>query len=145
MSLFRREASSEPPSRSERSAADGAASTSLGAAGHVAAGSRVEGRITGTADWLVDGELVGTLALDGRVTIGPAGNVQGTLEARAIRIAGRVEGDVVAAERVEVLASGRLEGNITAKRVIIAEGAFFKGSVSMAAPEPKPSAKERKS
>jgi cytoskeletal protein CcmA (bactofilin family) len=142
MSLFRRDDSPEPPLRPERSTAEGSA---VGTGGHLAAGSRVDGAITGSADWWVDGELVGSLQLEGRVTIGTSGKVLGTVTARTIRIAGRVEGDVVAAEKVEVVASGHLEGNITTKRVIIAEGAFFKGSVAMAAPEPKSSAKERKS
>lgn len=145
MSLFRRDGSPEPPPRPERSASEGSSASAVGTGGHLAAGSRVEGAITGSADWLVDGELVGSLQLEGRVTIGTSGKVLGTVTARTIRIAGRVEGDVVAAEKVEVVASGHLEGNITAKRVIIAEGAFFKGSVAMAAPEPKSSAKERKS
>lgn len=145
MSLFRRDGSPELPPRPERSGAEGPAASALGVGGHLALGSRVEGAITGSADWLVDGELVGSLQLEGRATIGSSGKVLGTVAARTVRIAGRVEGDVVATERVEVVASGHLEGNITAKRVIIAEGAFFKGSVAMAAPEPKSSAKERKS
>lgn len=143
MSLFRRD---EPPSdsspKTERATPDLGATA--GAAGHVAAGSRIEGTLTGTADWAVDGELAGAIRISGKVTIGPGGQVEGTLEARAIRIAGRVVGDVVATERVEVVAQGHLEGNISARRIVIAEGAFFKGRVAMAEPPPKSGAKERK-
>ena len=51
--------------------------------------------------------------------------------APVVRIGGRVIGDVTASDRVEVSPSGSLEGNISAPRIVIAEGAFFKGIVDM--------------
>ena len=63
--------------------------------------------------------------------MGPEGVVTGPIEAPVVRIGGRVIGDVAASDRVEVSPSGSLEGDITAPRVVIAEGAFFKGKVAM--------------
>jgi|CXWL01.1.fsa_nt_gi cytoskeletal protein CcmA (bactofilin family) len=151
MSLFRRDAGSPVNDRSAPRPPESGAEAASSAAGHVAAGSRVEGTITGGADWVIDGELAGGMAIDGRVTVGSAGRVAGSVRARSIRLAGHVEGDLTAVERVEVVATGHLTGNISAPRVIIAEGAYFKGSVQMAGgdraagPAPKAGAKERKS
>jgi len=55
-----------------------------------------------------------------------------------VRISGRVTGNVAATDRVEVAASGILEGDIAAPRIVIAEGAFFKGRVEMRGEKPKP-------
>jgi len=48
-----------------------------------------------------------------------------------VRIGGRVTGNVHGREKVEILPSGRLEGDVAAPRVVLAEGAFFKGKVEM--------------
>ncbi|MDY7093287.1 MAG: polymer-forming cytoskeletal protein [Acidobacteriota bacterium] len=98
---------------------------------HIAAGSRVVGEITGDTEVLVDGQLEGRIQLDSSVTIGREGQVKGEVEAMAVRIEGTVHGNVRGRERVEVLATGSLEGDISAARVVIAEGAFFKGGVDM--------------
>ena len=98
---------------------------------------------------LVEGEIEGEVRVDATVTVGAEGVVTGPVAAPVVRIGGRVIGDVTASDRVEVSPSGSLEGNISAPRIIIAEGAFFKGIVDMrkdraaaargkAGPAPKP-------
>jgi cytoskeletal protein CcmA (bactofilin family) len=97
----------------------------------IAAGARFEGTVTGAADLLVDGDLAGNVATEGKVTVTPGGEVRGGIAARAVSIAGRVEGDVAATDLVELAASARLEGNLAASRVVIAEGAILSGQVTM--------------
>lgn len=150
MSLFRRESGSPVNDQSAPRPPESGAETASSAAGHVAAGSRVEGTVTGSADWVIDGELAGGVAIEGRISVGSSGRIVGSVRARSIRLAGHVEGDLTAVERVEVVATGHLTGNISAPRVIIGEGAYFKGSVQMAGGDrtagsgPKAGAKERK-
>lgn len=98
---------------------------------HIAPGSRVRGEISGPTELLVEGEVEGEIRIDAVVMIGTDGQVQGPITAQVVRIGGRVFGDVTAADRVEVAPSGTLEGNIAAPRIVIAEGAFFKGQVEM--------------
>jgi cytoskeletal protein CcmA (bactofilin family) len=98
---------------------------------HVAAGTRLQGVVTGDADLLIDGEIAGEVRIDASVTVGADGVVTGPVAAQVVRIGGRVLGDVTAFDRVEVSPSGSLEGDITAPRVVVAEGAFFKGKVAM--------------
>lgn len=97
----------------------------------IAAGARFEGTVSGATDLMVDGNLAGNIMTEGRVTVTTAGEVKGGIAARAVSIAGRVEGDVAATDLVELAASARLEGNLSASRVVIAEGAFLSGQVTM--------------
>ena len=98
---------------------------------HIAPGSRVKGEITGPTELLVEGEVEGEIRVDSAVMIGSEGVVQGPIQAQVVRIGGRVFGNVSASERVEVAPSGTLEGDVSAPRIVIAEGAFFKGRVEM--------------
>ena len=97
----------------------------------IAGGTRIQGEITGKADLTIDGKVDGKIILERDVTVREGGQVQGTIQARSVRIGGKVIGDVKGVELVEIMVSGSLEGNVSAKRVIIAEGAFFKGQVEM--------------
>ena len=108
---------------------------------HIAAGTHLQGAVTGDADLLIDGEIAGEVRIDATVTVGADGVVTGPVAAPVVRIGGRVVGDVTASDRVEVSPSGSLEGDVTAPRVVVAEGAFFKGKVAMRAPGPPPSPK----
>jgi cytoskeletal protein CcmA (bactofilin family) len=111
-----------------------------GVATHIASGTKVVGQISGTAELVIDGEVEGQIDLDSRVIIGASGRVKGEIQARAIEVGGKVHGNVRGRERVEVLTTGGLEGDVVSPRVVIAEGAFFKGKVEMADPsrrEPK--------
>jgi cytoskeletal protein CcmA (bactofilin family) len=98
---------------------------------HIAPGTRVEGVLSGATELLIDGEVVGEVRVQAPVVIGTDGVVQGPISANTVRVGGRVAGNIQATERVEVSPSGSLEGDIAAPRVVIAEGAFFKGRVEM--------------
>ena len=143
MSIFRREpdeprpaaagpatasAPSAPaPERKPQQAAAAAASGTT----HIAPGAKITGQVNGTSDLVIDGELEGQVRLESHVTVGPGGKVQGDIVAKSVRIGGRVVGNVQGHEKVEILPSGRLEGDVAAPRVVLAEGAFFKGKVEM--------------
>jgi cytoskeletal protein CcmA (bactofilin family) len=123
MSIFRREPTSAAP---------------VGAGGpaeprhtHIAAGTRLRGEIGGATEVRVEGEVVGEVRVDAPVIVGADGVIEGPVTAPVVRVGGRVIGDVHAADRVEVLATGSVEGTIAAPRIVIAEGAFFKGRVEM--------------
>jgi cytoskeletal protein CcmA (bactofilin family) len=102
----------------------------------------VTGQVGGTSDLVIDGELEGQVQLESHVTIGAEGRVRGDITARTVRIGGRVVGNVRGIEKVEILPSGRLEGDVSAPRVVLAEGAFFKGKVEMSGQAGKPVVRE---
>jgi len=89
--------------------------------------------VKSTGDLQVDGEVSGNIAVEGVVCISPSATVSGPVEGRAVQLAGRVQGSVRGLERVDVLASAHLEGDIHSPRVTIAEGAYFQGELHMSA------------
>lgn len=103
---------------------------------HIAPGTRIRGEVTGPTELLVEGEIEGEIRVDAPVIVGGEGVVQGPITAQVVRIGGRVFGNVVASDRVEVAPSGTLEGDILSPRITIAEGAFFKGRVEMKGDKP---------
>ncbi len=147
MALFGRE--QQPPAKGVTAPAPPPAPSNVSkVATLVAPGTKVVGKITGSAEVVVDGELEGELRVDGGAVIGTGGTVRGEIAARTVRVGGKVYGNIRGGERVEVLASGALEGDVSAPRVVIAEGAFFKGKVEMTGAKsedkPSPRADEKK-
>jgi len=149
MPIFRRApATGLPPSAAPAAGAAGeaAAGERRGAAAtFIASGTRIEGHVTGTTDVQIEGEIAGKVNVDALVAVGARGSVLGPLHGRVVRVSGQVTGNVTAAERVEVGAAGSVEGDIAAPRVVIAEGAFFKGKIEMKSdqdPEPRRAARE---
>jgi cytoskeletal protein CcmA (bactofilin family) len=104
----------------------------------IAPGTKVQGQVHGSTELLVDGEVNGEINVSSAVTVGAEGVVSGPISAQLVRVSGRVTGNIQAVERVEVAPSGSLEGDIAAPRVVIAEGAFFKGRIEMRADRGRP-------
>jgi len=92
----------------------------------------IKGELQGDEDLTIDGRVEGKIELrDHNLTIGPNGKIKADLHANTIVIAGDVQGHAYAKERVEIAPTGRLNGDIAAPRITIADGAHFKGSVDM--------------
>ena len=102
---------------------------------HIAAGSRVVGDIAGTTDLIVEGHIEGTLEMKNAVVIGRTGVVDGAIRARTVRVSGTVNGNVTGYVEIEILPQGKIEGDVTAPRLAIAEGGYFKGNVEMDGPK----------
>lgn len=120
-----------PKTAAPRSSARNAPAASSQENTHIAAGSRVVGEISGAAELVIDGEVEGQIDLDSLVVVGPNGRVEGEIHAKAVQVSGKMVGNIRGRDRVEVKASGRLEGDVVAPRVVIDDGAFFKGKVEM--------------
>jgi cytoskeletal protein CcmA (bactofilin family) len=115
----------------------------MGQAAIIGQSIHIKGELTGNEDLTIDGTVEGNIELkENNLTIGPNGNIKADINAKTVTITGEAQGNVTAFEKVEIKESGKLRGNITAPRVVIADGAFFKGSVEM---EKKPAlaAKEK--
>ncbi len=93
---------------------------------------RIKGELTGNEDLTIEGRVEGDIRLkDHNLIIGTNGRVKAEVFAKNITIMGEIHGNVHADEKVEISKSGKLRGNITAPRVVIEDGARFKGSVEM--------------
>jgi cytoskeletal protein CcmA (bactofilin family) len=98
---------------------------------------RVVGQIYSKEDLFVDGDLEGTVeALEHKLTIGPNGTVHATVKAREVVALGTIQGNVEAAEKIEIRKDAKLVGDIKTARIIIEDGAYFKGSIDIVKAEP---------
>lgn len=92
----------------------------------------IKGQIISREDLYLDGELEGTVEVqEHRLTIGPNGRVHANLKAREIVAIGAIQGNVEATEKVEIRKEAKLVGDIRTARVVIEDGAFFKGSIDI--------------
>jgi cytoskeletal protein CcmA (bactofilin family) len=98
----------------------------------IGAKTQFKGEITGTETVVVEGVVEGTVRITGPLKVAPGGTVKANVSAQSVVIAGELVGDCHASERVEIEAAGRLNGNIRAPRVVIVEGATFRGNSDMA-------------
>ncbi len=93
-----------------------------------------KGDLTGDEDLEIEGRVEGQVKLPNhQLTIGAHGRVTAQVEAKHVVVIGHVSGNVSASERVEVQATGIVDGDIAAPRLLIAEGAVVNGSISMGA------------
>lgn len=109
----------------------------------VGAQTTFKGELSAEEDVLVEGAVEGQIKVSRSLRIGPSGRVKASLQAQSIIISGEVSGDCTAVERVELQATARLFGNIRAPRIVIAEGALFKGQSDMTAPDRPATAPDR--
>jgi cytoskeletal protein CcmA (bactofilin family) len=101
----------------------------------------IKGEITGSESLFVDGKVEGSIILPGnRVTVGRNGQVGANISAREIVVLGKIRGNVSATDRVDIRAEGSLSGDVSAARISIEDGAFFKGGIDIKKPEGKSAA-----
>jgi len=98
-------------------------------------GSKVQlkGELHGAEPVLVEGSVEGSVRLTAELRVAAGGTVKADVSAHTVIVAGEVIGDCHATERVVLEATGRLTGNIRAPRIVIAEGASFRGTSDMSA------------
>jgi cytoskeletal protein CcmA (bactofilin family) len=102
----------------------------------------IKGELSGSEDLYVDGQVEGSIELHGNsLIIGPSGQVRANVNAKAVIVQGKLEGNIHASERAELRKSAVAVGDIITQRVAIEDGAYFKGKVDIqkdgAKPEPR--------
>jgi len=105
--------------------------------GHAVLGKSVivKGQIYSREDLTIDGEVEGTVELqEHRLTIGPNGKVSASIKAREICVIGTVNGNVDATDKIEIRKEAKLIGDIHTARIVIEDGAYFKGNIDIARP-----------
>jgi cytoskeletal protein CcmA (bactofilin family) len=107
-----------------------------GAAASIGKSVMIKGQIISREDLYLDGELEGTVELqEHRLTIGPNGRVQANVKAREIVIIGAIHGNVEASDKIEIRKEARLVGDVRTARIVIEDGAYFKGSIDIIRPD----------
>ncbi len=112
----------------------------------IAAGTTIRGQVSGDEDLIVEGRIEGSIRLSKNLTITGSGVLLAQIEAKAVGVAGQITGNIIATEALALEAGALVVGDITTPRLIIEDGARFKGRVTMnvdipalaAAPLPDP-------
>ena len=97
------------------------------------AGSKIVGNITADSDFRIDGLIEGDLNCTGKVVIGEAGKIKGTVSCQNAEILGLMEGKINCTQQLSLRASGKVQGDVRTKTLIVEPGALFNGTCSMGA------------
>jgi len=93
---------------------------------------RIVGQVYSKEELYIDGDLEGTLeAMEHKLIIGPNGTVHATITAREVVVLGSIQGNVEAVDKIEIRKDAKLVGDIRTARIIIEDGAYFKGSIDI--------------
>ena len=99
---------------------------------HIGKSVLIKGELSGSEDLYLDGEVEGNIELrDHSLTVGPNGRVRANVHARDVVVHGKVDGNIQGTERVELKRSAVLMGDIATQRIVIEDGAFFKGAIDI--------------
>ncbi len=90
-------------------------------------GSKFDGKLYITGSLRVEGRVEGEVKAGGDVFVGEEGLIVASMQARNVVIAGEVQGNVDALEKLEIVPSGKLFGDIVISKLVIEDGATFKG------------------
>jgi cytoskeletal protein CcmA (bactofilin family) len=97
------------------------------------AGIRVKGSVRGAEDIVLQGRIDGTVALpQNQLTIEQGARVEGNIDAESVTLRGELTGDAAVSDRVQLDPGARVVGDLRAERLVVAEGALFRGRVDMA-------------
>jgi cytoskeletal protein CcmA (bactofilin family) len=105
---------------------------------HIGKSVIIKGELSGSEDLYLDGEVEGNIDLhDHNLVIGPNGKVRANVAAREVIVHGKVDGNITGVDKVELKKSAVLAGDISTQRIVIEDGAFFKGAIDIRKAEVK--------
>ena len=100
------------------------------------AGSKIVGNITADSDFRIDGLIEGEINCTGKIVIGEAGRVKGSIVCQNAEILGLMDGKISCHQQLSLRASGKIQGDVQTKTLIVEPGAIFNGTCSMGAEKP---------
>lgn len=111
---------------------------------YIAASTTLVGTIAGQGAFVFCGSVEGDCDINGPLTLAKGGRWKGILKATDIVVAGTVEGDVVAKQRVEILSSARITGSLSGNSIAVAEGAIIEGEIKVTSDAPLTTFQEKR-
>ena len=94
----------------------------------------LKGDLSGNEDLVIEGHIEGRVDLpSNQLTIGANGSCSAEVHAKTVVVIGKVNGNVIATERIEIQATGLVNGDVSAPKLVVQEGAVVNGSIEMGA------------
>lgn len=138
MGFFSKPVPNKPSPTPTARPANPAPSTQVTPATLIGPEAKINGELVSSDNVHIEGKIEGKVKSEKQITIGEKGQVQAEVEAKIVTIRGKLQGDCVATNKVEIAGTGKVFGNISAPRIAVAEGAVFRGASNMTT-EKKPS------
>ena len=91
----------------------------------------ISGDISSESDVVIEGSVKGRVQIKGDLYVGSSASIDADIDTRSVEISGSVQGNISALQKVEIATGGRAVGDVRAERILIADGAVFKGNVDM--------------
>jgi len=98
----------------------------------IGTGAQLRGLLTGSGHYIVSGRFEGDGEIEGSVVLMPGACWKGNIAADNIIVAGEVQGDVTAQDKLELTATAHIHGDLAGPTITIAEGAVYEGQVHTA-------------
>ncbi len=92
---------------------------------------KIKGEITCDEFLIIEGEVKGNIKINNTLTIGRDGYVKGEIDAKEVKIIGKAEGNITATDKLEISSQGHFSGTIKSDKLVIEEGAVFKGKANL--------------
>lgn len=100
-------------------------------------GIQVRGNLSGSGDLIVQGRMEGHIALQAHVTVEEGGIAVADVEAQDLTVHGQMNGNTDATGRISIASTAIYAGDLRAPRIVIQDGARFRGTIEMEVPLPK--------
>jgi len=97
----------------------------------ISKGIVIDGEISGSEPVVVEGTVKGKITLESSLNVAHGGVVEADVFSQNIEVSGQVTGNLTASERVHIAGDGRMVGDVKSPRILIADGAAFKGHIDM--------------
>jgi cytoskeletal protein CcmA (bactofilin family) len=112
-------------------AGSGGLSSSRSSMSYLGNSMKIKGKISSDEYLTVEGQVEGNIDISKTLTIGKNGYVNGTINADIVQLDGKAQGNITAASKLEIASSGTFQGTIKSDKLVIKEGATFKGKVNV--------------
>lgn len=102
----------------------------------IGGGIQIRGNLSGSGGLVIEGRVEGHVALEDHLVVESSGTVVADVESHELTVMGKMSGNIDAAERASITGSATVIGDIRAPRVVIEDGARFRGRIEMEVPLP---------
>ncbi len=90
----------------------------------------IKGDLTGKEDLVIEGLVEGRVELpEAQLTVGANGTIKAEIHAKSVVVIGKVSGNIHGTDRIEIQSTGVVQGDVTAPRLVVAEGAVLNGNI----------------
>jgi cytoskeletal protein CcmA (bactofilin family) len=92
---------------------------------------QIRGEIYAEEELTMDGDFEGKIEVRHKLTIGPNGTIKASVKAREVVVAGKIDGDVEASDRISIQNGAHITGDLKTASILIDDGAYFKGGIDI--------------